>query len=113
MNFFGHSTSEIDAYYEPNSFNGPKETSSVKEPPLKISGDASRFDHRDGNDDYSQPRALHNLMNSNQKARLYKNTAEAMNGVPQDIIDRVLGHYDKISPDYGNGIRKALNALAG
>ncbi len=113
MNFFGQSTGAVDAYYEPNSFDGPQESSNVKEPPLKISGDVSRFDHREGNDDYSQPRALHNLMNDDQRARLYKNTAEAMNGVPQDIIDRALGHYDKISPDYGNGIRAALNGMAG
>ena len=30
----------------------------MKEPPLKISGDADRYSHRVGNDDFSQPRAL-------------------------------------------------------
>ena len=30
-----------DAYYEPNSFGGPKEDPSVMEPPLKIHGDAA------------------------------------------------------------------------
>ena len=38
--------------YEPNSFGGPVEDPAVKEPPLKISGDADRYDHRVGNDDY-------------------------------------------------------------
>ena len=40
--------------YEPNSFGGWVEGPSVKEPPLKISGDADRYDHRKGNDDYTQ-----------------------------------------------------------
>ena len=35
--------------YEPNSFDGPVEDPSFKEPPLKITGDADRYDHRLGN----------------------------------------------------------------
>jgi catalase len=58
MNVYGGiKTGNSDAYYEPNSFNGPVEQPSAKEPPLKISGDADRYNHRIGNDDYSQPRA--------------------------------------------------------
>ena len=45
-----------DAYYEPNSFGGPAENARFAEPPLKISGNADRFDHRDGNDDYTPAR---------------------------------------------------------
>ncbi len=111
MNFFGQSTGSVDAYYEPNSFEGPKENGAFEEPPLKIDGDADRYDHRDGNDDYTQPRALHNLMDSDQRTRLYSNTAESMVGVPQEIIERALGHYDKISSEYGTGIREALKRL--
>src|SRR6201988_2352404 len=43
-----------DAYYEPNSFNGPAQDPSFKEPPLKLSGTADRYSHREGNDDYRQ-----------------------------------------------------------
>ena len=32
------------------------------EPPLPLSGDADRYDHRIGNDDYSQPGALFRLV---------------------------------------------------
>ena len=56
-----------DAYYEPNSFGGPVERPDVMEPPLKISGDADRYNHRDGNDDFGQPRALFNLFDADQK----------------------------------------------
>jgi catalase len=113
MNFFGQKTGAVDAYYEPNSMGGATEDPSVMEPPLKISGDAARYNHRDGNDDYSQPRALHDLMTDDQRARLYMNTAESMQGVPQHIIDRALANYDKVSPAYGDGIRAALRELAG
>src|SRR5438552_3147400 len=68
MRFFPNNPNP-DAYYEPNSFDGPVENASVAEPPLKLTGNAGRFDHRDGNDDYSQPCALFNLFDKSQKAR--------------------------------------------
>lgn len=110
MNFMGQQSGVTDAYYEPNSFGGPAEDPGVAEPPLRISGDAARYDHRAGNDDYSQPRALHALMDDGQRQRLYANTAEAMQGVPQNIIDRMLAQYEKVSPDYAEGVRQALKS---
>jgi hypothetical protein len=41
-----------DGYYEPNSFKGPLQDEGFHESPRKISSDADRHDHRDGNDDY-------------------------------------------------------------
>jgi catalase len=114
MNFFGQKTGATDAYYEPNSMGGAIEDPSVKEPPLALEGDADRYNHRDGNEDYSQPRALHDkVMNAEERARLYMNTAQAMQGVPQAIVDRALSHYDKVAIAYGDGIRAALAKLAG
>ncbi len=110
MNFFGQKTGADDAYYEPNSMGGAVEDPSVAEPPLRISGDADRYNHRDGNDDYSQPRALHDLMDKGQRQRLYQNIAGSMSGVPEEIIELALGHFEKISPDYAKGIRKALKS---
>ena len=46
-----------------------------------------------------------------QRARLYANTAAAMQGVDEAIVNRALGHYDKISQAYGDGIRAARAAL--
>ena len=114
MNTFGGiKTGNPDAYYEPNSFGGPVENPAAKEPPLKISGDADRYNHRIGNDDYSQPRALFNLFDEGQKNRLFSNIAAAMDGVPGEIIERQLAHFDKVHPDYGNGVRKALKEAHG
>jgi catalase len=55
MRFFKNDTGNPDVYYEPNSIGGPTETAQYREPPLKISGDADRYNHRIGNDDYTQP----------------------------------------------------------
>ncbi len=108
MRFFDNFEDNPDAYYEPNSFGGPKESTIYAEPPLKISGDADRYDHREGNDDYVQPRALFNLFNDDQKKRLFNNIAEAMAGVPDHIIQKQLEHFNKVESAYGEGVKKAL-----
>lgn len=98
-----------DAYYEPNSFGGPVENPDVLEPPLKICGDAARYDHREGNDDFRQPRALFELFDKEQRNRLFTNIAEAMEGVPEEIVERQLALFDKVHPDYAAGVRQALS----
>ncbi|MEH6567190.1 MAG: catalase [Halopseudomonas sp.] len=99
-----------DAYYEPNSFGGPTQNPEYAEPPLPLSGAADRYNHRIGNDDYSQPRALFEFFDQGQKQRLFANIAAAMQGVPEFIIERQLGHFDKVHPDYARGVREALAA---
>jgi catalase len=108
MNFFGQKSGNVDAYYEPNSMGGAVENREFLEPPLKISGDAARYDHREGNDDFGQPRALFELFDAAQRERLFSNIADAMHGVPQKIVDRQVALFDKVHPDYGAGVRKAL-----
>ena len=94
--------------YEPNSMGGPVEDKKFLEPPLKISGDADRYDHRDGADDYTQPGILFRLMNPSQKEQLFSNIAEAMDGVPARITARQLVHFYKADPDYGRGVAQKL-----
>jgi catalase len=94
--------------YEPNSMGGPVQDQQFLEPPLKISGDADRYDHRVGNDDYSQPGDLFRLMNASQKEQLFSNIAEAMQGVPERIIARQLVHFYKADPNYGRGVAAKL-----
>ena len=76
------------AFYEPNSFDGPVEDKSYLEPDLAVGDIAKRYDHRVGNDDFSQPRALFLLMSNNQKEQLFSNIKDAMAGVPRDKIGR-------------------------
>jgi len=108
MRFLRNDTGNPDAYYEPNSFDGPAQDEGYREPPLRISGDADRHDHRQGNDDYAQPRALFELFDDGQRRRLFANIADAMAGVPEAIVERQLGHFHKLHPDYARGVAEAL-----
>ena len=99
--------------YEPNSFDGPFEDASVKEPPLPVDGAADRYDHRVDTDYYSQPGALFRLMSDAQKQQLFDNVAGTMAGVPDFIIERQLGHFEKADPAYAAGVRAALAKAAG
>ena len=94
--------------YEPNSMGGPVEDPSVKEPPLKISGDVDRYDHRIGNDDYTQAGNLFRLMKPEQKRQLIQNLVSAMKTVPKEIQERQIGHFYKADPAYGEGVAKGL-----
>lgn len=94
--------------YEPNSQGGPVEDPRFKEPPLRISGDADRYDHREGNDDYTQAGNLYRLLPVDERERLHKAIAGAMQGVPREIIERQLKHFEKADPAYAKGVRAAL-----
>ena len=109
MRFFANDSGNPDAWYEPNSVGGPTGNAGFREPPLKLSGDADRHDHRDGNDDYGQPRALFERFDGGERERLYSNIAESMQGVPAAIIHRQLVHFERVHPDYANGVARALS----
>ena len=97
-----------DAYYEPNSFGGAVEDVSFAEPAFETGDMADRYNHRDGNNDFVQVTALFNLMSDNQKEQLFSNIAEAMGGVPRNIVDRQLALFEQVHKDYAAGVKKAL-----
>jgi catalase len=97
--------------YEPNSFGGPVEDRRFKEPPLRISGDADRYDHREDNDDYTQAGNLYRLMTDAERASLHVAIAGAMQGVPTEIVERQITHFAKADPAYAEGVRRALKAF--
>jgi len=106
MRFDGNGGDSV--IYEPNSFGGPVEDPRFKEPPLPLSGDADRYNHREGNDDYGQAGNLYRLLPRDEKERLHAAIAGAMRGVPQEIVERQLAHFQKADPAYAAGVRKAL-----
>ncbi|MFC4821693.1 catalase [Dokdonella ginsengisoli] len=108
MRFDGNGGGSVN--YEPNSFGGPAQAPEYREPPLRLDGDADRYDHRAGNDDYGQPGALFRLMSDEQKRQLCGNIAAAMQGVPDAIVQRQLAHFGKADPAYAQGVRDALAA---
>jgi catalase len=108
MRFFKNDSGNPDAFYEPNSFEGPAEAPEYREPPLRISGDADRYNHRAGNDDYTQPGNLFRLFTQEQRNRLFANIAEAMQGVPLAIVRRQIAHFYKADPEYGLGVARRM-----
>ncbi len=95
--------------YEPNSQGEWKEQREYAEPPLKIYGDAYRYDHREDDDDYyTDARALFNLMTDAQKQVLFENTARDMNGVTKEVQLRHIKNCMNVDKAYGLGVTKAL-----
>jgi catalase len=105
---FDHSK-DVSPNYEPNSFNGPKECPAFAEPALRLAGDADRFNHRAGNDDYTQPGNLYRLLKPDAQQRLVENIARHMTGVPREIQLRAICHFFRADPAYGMGVARALN----
>lgn len=99
--------------YEPNRYGAFAEQPAFREPPQAVGAVADRFDHREDDDYYSQPRALFNLFDDGQKTRLFGNIAAAMQGVPDDVAERQIDHFAKIDPAYAQGVVAARRALAG
>ncbi|WP_114858730.1 catalase [Azospirillum brasilense] len=98
--------------YEPNSFGGPVQNRAVAEPPLRISGDAARYDHREGNDDYAQAGALFRLIGAEAQERLMDTIANSLGEVPLFIQRRQLAHFFAADPAYGAGVAKRLGVPA-
>lgn len=111
MRFFENLNENPDAYYEPNSKNGPVEDRSFQEPPYKIHGDAERYEENDTYGDFKQPGDLFRLFTEQEKQRLFNNIKDAMQGVSREIIERQLKLFDQADPEYGNGVRKALGII--
>lgn len=101
-----------DAYYEPNSFGGPKEDPSYHEPPQDLgSVRADRFNGNIDNDDFIQARNLFRLMRKDEQQRLCSNIAESMTGVPQEIQERQCALFLQVDPAYGAGVQDALTCI--
>ena len=106
MRFDGNQGGAVN--YEPNRFGGPVEDPGFKEPPLRISEDADRYDHRADNDDYTQAGNLFRLMTGEEQARLMDNIACAMKGVSKEILRRQVAHFYRADPDYGAGVSRRV-----
>jgi catalase len=94
--------------YEPNSFGGPVENHRFIELRYSAQGEIGRYNHREGNDDYTQAGNLFRLMTKDEKARLIGNIAGHMASVPDNIRRRQIAHFLKADPAYGRGVAEAL-----
>ena len=98
-------------HYAPNSRGALQPQPSFSEPPLQYQGATARWDHREDQDYFSQVGALFRLMNAEQQQALFDNTARAINGASQPIIDRHIANCTLADPAYGDGIATVLRQL--
>jgi catalase len=94
--------------YEPNSFGGATQDKTYREPPLKISGDADRYDANSGNDEFTQAGDLYRLFKSDERERMTSVIAGTMKGVPEEILIPNLKHFYKCDPEYGTKIAEKV-----
>ncbi|MDD0841232.1 catalase [Pseudomonas sp. Gutcm_11s] len=97
--------------YEPNSYGEWAEQPEYAEPPLSLEGAADHWNHRVDEDYYSQPAALFRLMSPAQQQALFDNTARAIGGASQQVIERHIGNCNKADPAYGAGVAAAIKRL--
>ncbi len=96
-------------HYFPNSYGQWEESKQFTEPPLALEGNADHYDFREDDDDYyTQPGNLFRLMNPEQQARLFRNTAAEVGGAEKFIQERHVLNCYKADPAYGKGVADAL-----
>ncbi|MCB2255049.1 catalase [Pseudomonas chlororaphis] len=96
--------------YEPNTRGVWQEQPDFHEPPLSLEGAAGHWNHRLDPDYFSQPGALFRKMSPAQKQALFDNIARALMGVSGPIQQLHIEHCTKADPEYGQGVRNALQA---
>ncbi|MFQ6552195.1 catalase [Aestuariibius insulae] len=112
MRFFTNDFGNADAYYEPNQYGGPVADPSVMEPPLKIDADAFRYPQEVTDEDFVQARELYlNVLEEDEKERMYENYAAAMGPCSKDVKERWYAVLERVHPDYAAGVRAANDRL--
>ena len=99
-------------HYEPNRRGALAAQPDFAEPPLQIDGAAARWNHREDEDYYSQPRALFRMMTPAQQQVLFDNTARAIHGASRPVVERHVANCTKADPAYGQGVAEAIERLA-
>jgi catalase len=93
--------------YEPNSYDGPRESPEDADAPYTVSGNAEAVPYND-DDHYTQPGDLYRKMNEGERARLVANFVDHMKPVDEKIKLRQIEHFYKVDPELGTRIAKGL-----
>lgn len=98
---------------EPNNFGRWPEQPAYADPAQAIGAVADRFDFREDDDNYfEQPGDLFRLMSAEEQQRLFENTARAIDGASATSVEKHIFNCTQADPAYGEGVRKAVEALA-
>ncbi|HLS26256.1 MAG TPA: catalase [Beutenbergiaceae bacterium] len=98
--------------YTPNNYGRLEADPSYREPGIAVGDYADRFNFREDDDNYfEQPGDLFRLMSPEEQQRLFANTARAINGASDATIERHIHNCTQADPAYGEGVRRAIEAL--
>ncbi|PYF99545.1 catalase [Georgenia satyanarayanai] len=99
--------------YTPNSYGRYQADPSYAEPTQAVGSTAHRFDYREEDHNYyEQPGNLFRLMSPEEQQRLFANTARAIDGASEATVERHIQNCTLADPAYGEGVRRAIEALA-
>jgi len=98
---------------EPNSYSRWSQRSAYADPALAVGATADRFNYREDDANYfEQPGILfREKLSEEQRQVLFENTARAIDGASQTTIERHIYNCTQADPAYGEGVRKAIEAL--
>ncbi|WP_408245113.1 catalase [Paraburkholderia phytofirmans] len=98
--------------YEPNTRGEWVEQPDFREPPLSLEGAADHWNHRVDDDYYSQTGVLFRNMSAAQQQVLFENTARALQGVSDPVVQLHIEHCRLADAAYGAGVSAAVQTLA-
>lgn len=98
--------------YFPNSFSNIRQDLAYKPQWYAVEDvEVDRFESRD-DDNYSQVTNFWlNLLDEGARQRLVNNIAESLGEALPFIQERTIKHLNKVHPDYGAGVRRAILSM--
>lgn len=94
--------------YYPNSFKGPEECPSIKNPGFPVYGEADRYTPVD-EDDFGQPTTFWRyVLNEDEKTRLVNNLVASLKKASPFIVERAVGNFTQVDQDLGKRLRSGL-----
>jgi catalase len=102
--------------YEPNSFDGPRQTGEPLYAGLASTGSSGPYANvrHAEDDDFVQAGMLYRVMRQDERERLVANIAGSLAQVSRDDIrERAIGHFRAADPEYGARVEAAVKALRG
>ena len=94
--------------YNPNSQGLWDNQPEYADLPLALEGDARHYDHRLEDDHWEQPGILFRKMTPEQQQLLFDNTARAIRGASQEVLERHVANCRRADAAYGDGVARAL-----
>ncbi|GFY38002.1 catalase [Trichonephila inaurata madagascariensis] len=97
--------------YYPNSFGGPVNDRTVRQPPYYVAGDVDRY-NSENEDNFTQAGIFYReVLDDDQRTRLVENIAGNLVEAQDFIQERAVKNFSQADPEYGRRVKEELNKL--